>query len=104
MKNLTKSDLINIEALKGALKMLSNNIKDIKASKAAASEKAKQLMAVYRHRAQLINQGNSKYPHINWIDEAIGEDNSFNRSLIDTARMKAEQIAVFNYNNRVNLN
>ena len=47
-------------------------------------------MAVYRHRAQLINQGNSKYPHVNWIDEAIGEDNSFNRSLIDTARMKIE--------------
>lgn len=96
MKNITKSDLINIEALKGALKMLSNDIKDIKSGKAAASEKAKQLMAVYRHRAQLINQGNSKYPHINWIDEAIGEDNSFNRSLIDTARMKIDM--KFNFN------
>ena len=96
MKNLTKSDLINIEALKGALKMLSNDIKDIKAGKAAASDKAKQLMTVYRHRAQLINQGNSKYPHVKWIDEAIGEDNSFNRSLINTARMKIEMN--FNFN------
>jgi len=96
MKNLTKSDLINIEALKGALKMLSNDIKDIKSDKAAASEKANKIMQLYRQRIQLISQASEKYKHINWIDEAIGEDNSFNRSLIDTARMKIDM--KFNFN------
>lgn len=96
MKHLTKSDLINIEAFKQLIKCVSNDIKDVKASKAAPSDKAKQLMTVYRHRAQLINQGNSKYPHVKWIDEAIGEDNSFNRSLIDTARTKIDM--KFNFN------
>jgi len=96
MKNLTKSDLINIEALKGALKMLSNDIKDIKAGKAATSEKANKIMQLYRQRIQLISQASEKYKHINWIDEAIGEDNSFNRSLIDTARMKIDM--KFNFN------
>jgi hypothetical protein len=44
MKNLTKSDLINIEALKGVLRMLSNDIKDVKNSNTAPSEKANKIM------------------------------------------------------------
>lgn len=96
MKPSTKSDLINIESLKGVLKMINNDIKDVKGSASAPSEKASKLMTLHRQRAQIINQGNSKYPHINWLDEAIGPDNGFNRSLIETARMKIEN--KFNFN------
>ena len=96
MKNLTKSDLINIEAFKQLIKCVSNDIKDVKASNTAPSEKANKIMQLYRQRIQLISQASEKYKHINWIDEAIGEDNGFNRSLIDTARMKIEMN--FNFN------
>ena len=104
MKNLTKSDLINIEAFKQLIKCVSNDIKDVKASNTAPSEKANKIMQLYRQRIQLISQASEKYKHINWLDEAIGQDNSFEISLKDTARIKAEQIAVFNYNSRLNLN
>lgn len=96
MKPLTKSDLINIESLKGVLKMINNDIKDLKTSPTAPSEKTSKLITLHRQRAQIVSQGNSKYPHINWLDEAVGPDNGFNRSLIDTARMKIEM--KFNFN------
>ncbi len=90
MKNLTKSDLINIEAFKQLLKCVSNDIKDVKRGTAAASEKANQIMKLYRQRIQLINQAADKYPHINWLDESIGQETGFDRSLKDTIRMKIE--------------
>ena len=96
MKNLTKSDLINIEAFKQLIKCVSNDIKDVKTSNAAPSEKANKIIQLYRQRIQLISQASDKYSHINWLDEAIGEDKGFNRSLIDTARMKIEM--KFNFN------
>lgn len=104
MKNLSKSDLVNIEAFKQLIKCVSNDIKDVKNSKEAPGEKANKIMQLYRQRIQLISQASEKYSHINWLDEAIGTDNGFERSLKDTARIKAEQTAVFNYNNRLNLN
>ena len=96
MKNLTKSDLINIEAFKQLIKCVSNDIKDVKLSNAAPSEKANKIMQLYRQRIQLISQASEKYSHINWLDEAIGPDNSFDRTMKDTARMKIEM--KFNFN------
>ena len=96
MKNITKSDLINIEAFKQLIKCVSNDIKDVKNSKAPASEKANKIMQLYRQRIQLISQATEKYSHINWLDEAIGTDNSFDRSLKDTARIKIDM--KFNFN------
>ena len=96
MKNLTKSDLINIEALKAVLKMVSNDIKEVKDNTTAPCDKVKEIFKLYRQRTQLINQATEKYPHINWYDEAMGPDTSFNRSLIDTARMKIDM--KFNFN------
>jgi len=92
MKPLSKGDQANIEALKAVLKMLSNDITEVKRGTAAPSEKANKIMQLYRQRIQLISQASEKYNHINWLDEAIGQDNSFERSLKDTARIKAEQI------------
>jgi len=96
MKPLSKGDQANIEALKAVLKMLSNDITEVKQGTAAPSDKANKIMQLYRQRIQLISQASEKYKHINWIDEAIGEDNGFNRSLIDTARMKIDM--KFNFN------
>jgi len=96
MKPLTKGDQANIEAFKQLIKCVSNDIKDVKLSKATPSEKANKIMILYRQRIQLISQASEKYNHINWLDEAIGPDNGFNRSLIDTARMKIEM--KFNFN------
>lgn len=96
MKHLTKSDLINIEAFKGLLHMVSNDIKELKASSSAASEKADNILVLYLQRMQLINQASEKYNHINWLEVAIGPENSFERSVRDTARMKIE--AKFNLN------
>jgi len=96
MKNLTKSDLANIEAFKQLIKCVSNDITEIKAVTAAPSEKANKIMQLYRQRIQLISQASEKYSHINWLDEAIGQDNSFERSLKDTARIKIDM--KFNFN------
>jgi len=90
MKHLTKSDLANIEAFKQLIKCVSNDITDVKQGTAAPSEKANKIMQLYRQRIQLISQASEKYSHINWLDEAIGTDNSFDRTLKDTARIKIE--------------
>ncbi len=96
MKNLTKGDQANIEAFKQLIKCVSNDIKYVKASKSAASEKANKIMQLYRQRIQLISQASEKYSHINWLDEAVGPDTSFSRTLKDTARMKIEMKFHFN--------
>jgi hypothetical protein len=96
MKNLSKSDLVNIEAFKQLIKCVSNDITEVKQGTAAPSEKANKIMQLYRQRMQLISQATEKYSHINWLDEAIGTDNSFERSLKDTARIKVEM--KFNFN------
>lgn len=96
MKNLTKGDQANIEAFKQLIKCVSNDIKDVKLSKATPSEKANKIMILYRQRIQLISQASEKYNHINWLDEAIGKDTSFGRTIKDTARMKIDM--KFNFN------
>lgn len=96
MKNLTKSDLINIEAFKQLIKCVSNDIKDVKEGAAAPSEKANQVFKLTRQRVQLINQATGKYPHIDWIKEAIGIENGFEVSRKETARMKIDM--KFNFN------
>jgi hypothetical protein len=90
MKNLTKSDLTNIEALKAVLIMLSNDIKDVKAKVDIPANKAEKIFALYRHKAQLINSAADKYPHINWLNVALGEETNSERSLKDTVRIKIE--------------
>ena len=90
MKQLTNSDLININALKTVLKMISNDIKDVKASNSAPSEKAKQIFNLYTHKGRLLNQATEHYPHINWINETLGEETSFESSFKTTAKMKIE--------------
>jgi hypothetical protein len=90
MKNLTKSDLVNIEALKAVLIMLSNDIKDVKAKVDIPSNKAEKIFALYRQKAQLINSATDKYPHINWLNVALGEETNSERSLKDTVRIKIE--------------
>lgn len=96
MKNLNKSDLANIEAFKQLIKCVSNDIKDVKNSKEAPGEKANKIMQLYRQRIQLISQASEKYRHINWLDEAIGQETSFERSLKDATRIKIEM--KFNFN------
>jgi len=96
MRNLTKSDLVNIEAFKQLIKCVSNDITEVKQGTAAPSDKANKIMQLYRQRIQLISQASEKYSHINWLDEAIGQDNSFERSLKDTARIKVNM--KFNFN------
>lgn len=96
MKSLTKSDLINIEALKQLIKCVSNDIKDAKEGTAAPSEKADQVFKLTRQRVQLINQATGKYPHIDWVKEAIGIENGFEVSRKETARMKIDM--KFNFN------
>lgn len=96
MKNLTKSDLINIEALKSSLKMINNDIKDVKQGNKTPGEKMKYLMVLHRQRAQLITTGNKNYSHINWINEAIGIENDFEVSRKETARTKIDM--KFNFN------
>lgn len=96
MKNLTKSDLINIEAFKQLIKCVSNDIKDVKEGTSAPSEKADQVFKLTRQRVQLINQATGKYPHIDWIKEAIGIENGFEVSRKETARMKIDM--KFNFN------
>jgi hypothetical protein len=90
MKNLTKSDLVNIEALKAVLIMLSNDIKDVKAKVDIPANKAENIFALYRQKAQLINSAADKYPHINWLNVALGEETNSERSLKDTVRIKIE--------------
>jgi len=96
MKHLTKSDLANIEAFKQLLKCVSNDITEVKQGTVPESEKANKIMQLYRQRIQLISQASEKYSHINWLDEAIGQETSFKRSLKDTARIKVEM--KFNFN------
>lgn len=81
MKNLTKSDLINIDTFKGLLKMLSNDIKEAKGSNAAPEVKAQNVFKLSVQRSQLINNAASNYPQINWIDETIGPKFKYSRAV-----------------------
>lgn len=96
MKHLTKGDQANIEAFKQLIKCVSNDIKDVKNSSSNPRDKADKIMQLYRQRIQLISQASEKYNHINWLDEAIGQETGFERSLKDTARIKIEM--KFNFN------
>lgn len=90
MIQLTKIDNLNIEAYKGLLSMLQNDIKYIKGGTATPKQKANLLMEVSRQRLKLIQNATANYPHINWINEAIGERNAFQESEMNTIRLKAE--------------
>jgi len=96
MKQLTKSDLINIDAFKALLRLVSNDIKDVKNSSSADSDKAKQIFKLYRQRMQSINQAGEKYPQINRYNEALGLETGFESSNKQTIKMKIE--AKFNFN------
>lgn len=72
MKQLTKSDLINIETFKGLLKMLDNDIKDVKQSTLIPQLKASKVFLLTIQRSNLISNAASNYPQINWIDEVVG--------------------------------
>ena len=62
----------------------------------ARNQKADQVFKLTRQRIQLINQATGKYPHINWINEAIGIENGFEVSRKETARTKIDM--KFNFN------
>lgn len=96
MKNLSKSDLINIEAFRQLIKCVSNDIRDVKESKSTPTDKANAIMKLYRQRIQLISQANEKYSHINWLEEAIGTENGFETARKQNARMKID--IKFNFN------
>lgn len=90
MAQLTKSDELNIETYKGLLAMLQNDIVYIKGGTATAKQKANLLMEVTRQRSKLIENATANYPHINWINEAIGERTAFKESEMNIIRLKAE--------------
>jgi hypothetical protein len=96
MKPLTKSDLVNIDAFKALLRLVSNDIKDVKASSAAPNEKAKQIFKLYRDKGRLLNQATEKYPQINWLNEALGPETGLEVANKQTIKMKIE--AKFNLN------
>ena len=86
MKHLTKSDLINIEAFKGLINMVSNDIKEVKQGTAEPSEKANKIIQLYRQRINLIIQASDKYGHINWLDETLSPNTDNKRMLTDTIK------------------
>lgn len=90
MKDLTKSDLINIETFKSLIKLTNNEIKDAKHRNATNSEKANEVFNLHTQKAHLIQNATKNYPHINWIEESEGPESAFKDSLITTARMKIE--------------
>jgi len=90
MKNLTKSDMINIEAFKSLIQLIVNDIKEVKAKADIPANKAEKIFALYRQKAQLINSAADKYPHINWLNVALGEETNSERSSKDTVRIKIE--------------
>ncbi len=72
MKNYTKSDQINIEAFKSLIKLVNNDIMDVKCSSAANSERAKQIFELYRQKSAIIASAKKHYPDIDWLTLAIG--------------------------------
>lgn len=90
MKQLSKSDILNIETYKGLLAMLQNDIVYIKGGTATPKQKANLLMEVSRQRSKLIQNATANYPHINWVSEAIEERTAFQESEHNTIRLKAE--------------
>ena len=88
MKNLTKSDLINIEAFKGLLNMLANDIKQAKGDKPPPEVKARLVFKLSIQRSQLMNNAASNYPQINWIDFATGPDNTHDKDIIIELKAK----------------
>ncbi len=75
MKDLTKSDLINIEAYKAIIKMISNDIRDIVKGTSATSEKIKMIFELSQKRADILHTACINYPHIYWIYETIPSGN-----------------------------
>ena len=104
MNNLTKSDLINIETFKSLIRLTNTEIKEVKSRTSAPSEKAIEVFNLHTQKAHLIQNAGKAYPHIDWINESEGTETGFKRSLIDTARLKAENRAVFNFKNKLGLN
>ena len=47
MKNLTKSDMINIEAFKSLIQLIVNDIKEVKAKADIPANKAEKIFSLY---------------------------------------------------------
>jgi len=74
MKNYTKSDQINIEAFKSLIKLVNNDIMDVKCISSANSERAKQIFKLYQQKSNLIENAKSHYPEIDWLTIAVGRE------------------------------
>lgn len=71
MKNLSHSDLINIDAFKSILRMITNDIEDLKTSKLPIEERNNMLFELSNTRSNVIKNARKSYPDINWVTEII---------------------------------
>jgi len=76
MKQLTEKDLINIVIHKGNLININDEIKAVIVSSSAPCDKMDQIFELYKQRYEVITKASLEYPHINWMDQAIGQENS----------------------------
>ena len=87
-KDNTYSDQVNIEALKAVLKMINNDIKDVKKDeRTTKEEKIHLIMVLSRQRANIVQTSAERYPQINWIDE-VGEGRQASLTTIRGRRFK----------------
>jgi len=103
MKHLTKSDLVNIDAFKALLRLVSNDITAVKQSDKEPSAKSQEIFKLYRQKAQLIQQATDKYPEINWINEALGDKLPSETEFYSLAKIKARVTAENNHRNNTKL-
>lgn len=74
MKNYTKSDQVNIEAFKALIKLVNNDIREVKEGSSAPCERAKQIFKLYQRKSNLIENAKQQYPEIDWITIAVGRE------------------------------
>lgn len=68
MKELTKSDQINIDTFKQLIKCLGNDLEDVKKGTATISQKTIMIFRISQQRADLIQNAKLNYPHIKWTE------------------------------------
>lgn len=88
MKQLTNKDLINIIIHKGNLININDEIKAVIVSSSAPCDKMDQIFELYKQRYEVITKASLEYPHINWMDQAIGKESSFKNSVKNTIKLK----------------
>ena len=81
MKQLTEKDLINIIIYKGNLININDEIKAIIVSSSAPCDKMDQIFELYKQRYEVITKASLEYPHINWMDYAIGKENNIKNNI-----------------------